>query len=130
MDVLQYLMTKDLQDIFGREWNPVGTQKWYKEMLDFELESYKRRTTEDLEELKDSLENAVREHRWRDLEYGTLEPLDVINWRACRDELARRGNFFKCGKSGGFAQNFCPSRVSDLATAFRARIFRGIELAR
>jgi hypothetical protein len=90
MDVLQYLMTKDLQDIFGTEWNPEGTEKWYKEMLDFELESYKHRTTEDLEELKDTLENAVREHRWRDLEYGALEPLDVINWRACRDELARR----------------------------------------
>jgi hypothetical protein len=90
MDVLQYLMTKDLQDILGPEWNPMGTQKWYKEMLDFELESYKRRTTEDLQELKSTLENAVREHRWHDLEYGTLDPLDVVNWRACRDELARR----------------------------------------
>src|SRR6516164_763636 len=90
MDVLQYLMTKDLQDTLGPEWNPVGTQKWYKEMLDFELESYKHRRTEDLEKLKDTLENAVRERHWPDLEYGTLEPLDVINWRACRDELARR----------------------------------------
>jgi hypothetical protein len=59
-------------------------------MLDFELESYKRRTTEDLEELKGTLENAVRDHRWRDLEYGTLDAVDVINWHACREELARR----------------------------------------
>ena len=92
MDVSQYLLTKDLRDIFGSEWNPEGTQKWYQEMLDFELESYKRRTTEDLEELKGTLENAVRDHRWRDLEYGTLDPVDVINWHACRKELARRGS--------------------------------------
>ena len=81
MDVLQYLMTKDLQDTLGPEWNPAGTQKWYKEMLDFELESYRHRRTEDLEKLKDTLENAVRERHWPGLEYGTLEPLDVINWR-------------------------------------------------
>ena len=92
MDVSQYLLTKDLRDIFDSEWDPEGTQKWYKEMLDFELESYKHRTTEDLEELKGTLENAVRDHRWRDFEYGTLDPVDVINWHACRKELARRGS--------------------------------------
>jgi hypothetical protein len=59
-------------------------------LLPVGLSARSHRTTEDLEELKDTLENAVREHRWRDLEYGTLEPLDVMNWRACRDELAPR----------------------------------------